>query len=132
MASNQTQPIIASIVRHGLTLLAGYLVARGVVSPTASSGFVEGLTGVLVGLIGFGWSLVRAGKLGNQAKFILALLEQLSASVPVSMVVTNGNAVVSSNEPAEMKTGVVLSDKPAEIKSGVKPWLSPWPATVSK
>ena len=88
MTSDQAKPLIASAVRHGLTLLAGYLVTRGAFSPTTAGGFVEGLSGVLVGLIGFGWSMARAGRLGSQAVTICNLVEQLANSIPASIIPT--------------------------------------------
>ena len=118
MTSDQTQPLIASIVRHGLTLLAGYLVASGAFNPTTSAGFVEGLTGVLVGLIGFGWSLAEAGKLGEQAKTIAVLIDNLASSVPVTSVI-----ITSPSIPEKSANPMVPN------KTYLRPSLAPWPAT---
>lgn len=107
-------PIIASLVRHGLTALAGMLVARGYLNPSSSNGMAEFGTGILVGLIGFGWSLARAGKLGQQARTICQLADKLlEARAPE---VTGG---VVYNPPAPAA--------PPSTWVGTEPGSVPWP-----
>ena len=62
MTFDDAKPFINSTIRHGLTLLAGALVAHGAVSATVSGSVVEGLTGLAVALIGVGWSWVHTSK----------------------------------------------------------------------
>ena len=136
MTTDQVQPLLSSIVRHGLTLLAGYLVARGAFNPTTAGGFVEGLSGVLVGLIGFGWSLARAGRLGTQALAITDLLDRLTLSVPISVLAGQNNALVlaktSDGNPVAMVPATAQNPSPDAVVSPPQPGplsspLSPWP-----
>ena len=48
-------PSIASLVRHGLTALGGFLIAKGM----ASAGQVDELAGAIVTIAGVIWSLVK-------------------------------------------------------------------------
>ena len=75
---SQLPPLIASTVRHVLTALAGMLVARGMMTQGSTSLVV----GVVLGGIGYGWSLARAGRLGSQAMTITALLDRLTDWAP--------------------------------------------------
>jgi hypothetical protein len=61
--------IIGSVIRHGLTTVAGGLVTVGLVAPGDKSSFVQVTTGILVGLIGMGWSMWRkSGRAKVQAE----------------------------------------------------------------
>ena len=77
-------PIITSTVRHALTALAGVLVAQGLLSSDQSAGTIQTVIGVVLGGIGFGWSMARAGKLGSQAQTISALMDQLLDCTPAT------------------------------------------------
>ena len=135
MTTDQVQPLLSSIVRHGLTLLAGYLVARGAFNPTAAGSFVEGLSGVLVGLIGFGGSLARAGRLGTQALAITDLLDRLTLSVPISVLAGQNNALLlahtSDGRPIALVPTVANIEPPAAPNAVASPRLpsplNPWP-----
>ena len=48
-------PNIASLVRHGLTALGGFLIAKGM----ASAGQVDELAGAVVTLVGIVWSVLK-------------------------------------------------------------------------
>ena len=62
MTFDDAKPFINSTIRHGLTLVAGVLVADGAVSATVSGSVVEGLTGIAVALAGVGWSWIHTSK----------------------------------------------------------------------
>jgi hypothetical protein len=100
------QPIVASTIRHGLTALAGVLVARGLLTEGATAEFVSVGVGLLVGAIGYGWSLARAGRLGSQARTIADLMDRLLTSVPLSAVPSAGPVM---NQPGmgDTKTELV-------------------------
>ena len=53
------QSLAATGARWALTALAGFLVSKGVTDPTQSGALVEVGTGVLVGALALGWSLVQ-------------------------------------------------------------------------
>ena len=55
--------IVGSILRHGISALGAYLVAKGYVSADEVSGMVETLTGAVLALGTVGWSVWRSNKL---------------------------------------------------------------------
>ena len=55
----QWQALAAVGARWLLTLLAGFLVSKGVTDPSQSGALVEVGTGVLVGAAALGWSLLQ-------------------------------------------------------------------------
>lgn len=55
--------IIGSIVRHSLTALGAYLVAKGYIEPDAVSSAVEAVTGGLLAIGGLVWSAWRTKQL---------------------------------------------------------------------
>jgi hypothetical protein len=55
-------PFILSFARHGLTVLAGVLVGKGVISSGQEGAFVEIIAGVIAFVIGQGSSLILAAK----------------------------------------------------------------------
>lgn len=55
--------IIGSILRHGLTALGAYLVAKGYIEPDAVGGFVENIAGGILTLGTLGYSIYRTKKL---------------------------------------------------------------------
>ena len=55
--------IVGSILRHGISALGAYLVAKGYVSADEISGLVETLTGAVLALGTVGWSVWRSNKL---------------------------------------------------------------------
>jgi hypothetical protein len=77
------QPIVASTIRHGLTALAGVLVARGFLVEGDTAEFVSVGVGLVIGAVGYGWSLARAGRLGSQARTIAGLMDRLLMSMPL-------------------------------------------------
>lgn len=51
-----TKALILSLIRHGLTFAAGFLVTNGYLQPNAANGFVEQMAGAAVMLLGVGLS----------------------------------------------------------------------------
>ena len=99
--STALPPLIASTVRHGLTALAGVLVTKGFLTSTDGVQYADVGAGIVIGLIGYGWSLARAGKLGSQAQTIACLMDRLLGSVPVeSVTVTAPPQAVDTSRPA--------------------------------
>jgi hypothetical protein len=61
--------LVGSLVRHGLTSVAGVLVTMGLVAPGDKSSFVQVGSGIVVGLVGLGWSWWRkSGRAKVQAE----------------------------------------------------------------
>jgi hypothetical protein len=54
--------VLTPAIRHGLTVAAGALVAMGLVDPAQQGNFVVIGTGIVLGAIGFGWSLTKNRK----------------------------------------------------------------------
>lgn len=48
-----------ALIRHGLTIAAGSLVTLGWLAPAQSGAFTEILSGIAVGAIGYGWSVLN-------------------------------------------------------------------------
>lgn len=48
--------LVMSLIRHGLTFLAGFLVTNGYLQANAANGFVEQMAGAAVALLGVGMS----------------------------------------------------------------------------
>ena len=55
--------IIGSILRHSLSAVGAYLVAKGYLDASAVSGFVETLAGGILTIGTVGWSIYRTKKL---------------------------------------------------------------------
>jgi len=62
---------LASVVRHGAQLVAGYLLTKGLVS----DGQVEMVVGLIVSVVALGWSFVQK----SNAKKALAAAEAAPA-----------------------------------------------------
>lgn len=59
--------ILASAVRHGLTLAGGYLVAKGVITDGQSAEFV----GLGMAAAAYGWSVLQKHDTGKKLKSAL-------------------------------------------------------------
>ena len=75
-------PLLTAAVRHLLTALAGFLLARGLIHPDSENALIQTASGLALGAIGFGWSMARAGRLGQQARTLTEALDRLWASTP--------------------------------------------------
>ena len=114
MDTTPASPIVSAVVRHALTALAGYLLARGLLHPGQSEAIIQIGSAMLLGALGFGWSMMRAGKLGAQAKTISDLLDNLMNSVPASAV---GPAVAPLVAAGTDPTPVLVAD-PSLVQPG--------------
>lgn len=56
--------IVGSILRHGLSALGAYLVAKGYVTADEVSSLVEVVSGAILAVGTVGWSVYRSKKLG--------------------------------------------------------------------
>jgi hypothetical protein len=54
--------VITPAIRHILTTAAGSLVTIGILDAAQQGNFVTIMTGIAVGAIGFGWSLMKNAK----------------------------------------------------------------------
>ena len=54
--------ILAPILRHALTALAGVLVTIGLLEPAQSDNFATIVSGIVAGLLGMGWSFAKNTK----------------------------------------------------------------------
>ena len=70
-------PLLTAAVRHLLTALAGFLLARGLIHPDSENALIQTASGLALGAIGFGWSMARAGRLGQQARTLTEALDRL-------------------------------------------------------
>jgi hypothetical protein len=59
--------IVASLVRHGLTLAGGFLVAKGVITDAQSAEFV----GLGLSAAAYGWSVLQKHDAGKKLKAAL-------------------------------------------------------------
>lgn len=68
IAEKLVKQYLPALIRHGLTALAGYLAAKGIILPPESvdavgSGLVDILVPIVVGLLGLAWSVKdKAGR----------------------------------------------------------------------
>lgn len=58
------QAIFGLLMRHGLTLLAGALAAKGVISPGETGQFIELGASLATGAVGVIWSVIQKKKSG--------------------------------------------------------------------
>jgi hypothetical protein len=54
--SDDMKAMLAGVLRHGLTLLAGYLAAKGI---NLDDTTLQALSTVAVAVLGIGWSLMQ-------------------------------------------------------------------------
>lgn len=54
--------ILTPTLRHGATALAGYLMAHGILDSVQGAGFTEAATGLVIGGVGYIWSIWKAKK----------------------------------------------------------------------
>lgn len=70
--------LIDAAMRHALTVAAGVLVTRGAMQPDQTSQFVSITAGLLVGVAGYGWSIL-------QKRFARRVVQAASASLPTAV-----------------------------------------------
>lgn len=97
------QPIMMGILRHILTLIAGFIVAKGLVTEDTAQGAV----GLIIGLIGVFWSAQDKQQPKAPAPNIPSQTPNIQAPVPVP-------ATEPINTPVQIKPPLP-PPKPAEV-----------------
>lgn len=60
--------VLTPAIRHGMTAAAGALVTKGIITAAQSGNFTEIGTGMVIGGIGFGWSVIKSWKAASAPK----------------------------------------------------------------
>ena len=140
MTFDDLKPFLNSAIRHGLTLLGGALMAKGAITSAGAESVVEGLSGLLVGVVGLAWSQLHVGRLAAAGKMldaippsaietIAAIVAQLANALGAAHRV--GDIATASQLGATMAT-LVGSPAPAVYTPPVDPSLATMASTADE
>jgi hypothetical protein len=84
MTTDDLKPYLALLARHGLTLLAGAIAAKGLISANASTEIIDDGGAALVALGSIAWSMIQKTDTGKKLHIAAKEIDSLVAAAPAT------------------------------------------------
>jgi len=130
MTFDDLKPFLNSAIRHGLTLLGGALMAKGAITSAGAESVVEGLSGLLVGVVGLAWSQLHVGRLAAAGKMLDAIPPSAIETI-AAIVAQLANALGAAHRVGDIAAASQLGATMATLVGNPAPPVDPSLATMA-